>query len=250
MKTSWDYSKLAKAYLKRPGYAEEAIEKVFNVIGKPRVKRICDIGAGVGHLTLHISNRAELVAAIEPNDNMRGLGVERTRDFGSIVWFEGCAEETKAAEAQFDIVTFGSSFNVTDRVNALQETKRIAVPGGYFVAMWNHRDLSDAIQANIESIIKNYLPEYDYGTRREDQTEFLEESGFFEWVQKVDGKVVHLQSKEDIIEAWRSHATLERQAASKFGVIVDEISKYLNSVDQNEIEIPYTTNVWIGKLAI
>ena len=30
MKTEWDYTDLAEAYLKRPGYAQSAIEKMFS----------------------------------------------------------------------------------------------------------------------------------------------------------------------------------------------------------------------------
>lgn len=29
MKTEWDYTDLAEAYLKRPGYAQDAISKMF-----------------------------------------------------------------------------------------------------------------------------------------------------------------------------------------------------------------------------
>ena len=31
MKTNWDYTKLADAYLKRPDYAPSAINEMFNV---------------------------------------------------------------------------------------------------------------------------------------------------------------------------------------------------------------------------
>ena len=32
MKTEWDYTNLANAYLKRPEYASEAIEKMFKIV--------------------------------------------------------------------------------------------------------------------------------------------------------------------------------------------------------------------------
>lgn len=31
MKTEWDYTNLAEAYLKRPEYAKEAIDKMFQI---------------------------------------------------------------------------------------------------------------------------------------------------------------------------------------------------------------------------
>ena len=33
MKTEWDYTKLADAYLKRPNYSEEAIDKMLDIVG-------------------------------------------------------------------------------------------------------------------------------------------------------------------------------------------------------------------------
>ena len=33
MKTDWDYTELAEAYLKRPNYADEAINKMLDIAG-------------------------------------------------------------------------------------------------------------------------------------------------------------------------------------------------------------------------
>ena len=47
MKTEWDYTKLADAYLKRPDYSETAIDAMLSIAGLKGNSRICDIGAGV-----------------------------------------------------------------------------------------------------------------------------------------------------------------------------------------------------------
>ena len=49
MKTEWDYTDLAEAYLKRPGYAPNAIEQLINVAQINSNSKICDIGAGAAH---------------------------------------------------------------------------------------------------------------------------------------------------------------------------------------------------------
>ena len=59
MNVEWDYTKLAAAYLKRPDYAQKAIEAVFsfaNFKNSDGKKFICDVGAGVAHLTLALAN--------------------------------------------------------------------------------------------------------------------------------------------------------------------------------------------------
>ena len=42
------------------------------------------------------------------------------------------------------------------------------MPNGWFACMWNHRDVEDPIQKNIENIITSFIPNYDYGLRRQD----------------------------------------------------------------------------------
>lgn len=248
MKTEWDYTELAEAYLKRPDYSDTAIDTMVAMTGLEAETPVCDVGAGVAHLTLKLAHRRLNVTAVEPNDAMRALGTKRTADLDNVRWFEGTGEQTGQPSGTFSMVTFGSSFNVTNRPRALQETKRLLKPRGWFAAMWNHRDLDDPIQKAIEDIIKAAIPEYGYGTRREDQTAIIDASGLFEEVQYIEGAVEHRQTLPDVVEAWRSHATLHRQAGAKFNAIIDTIEKMLRHWGHQEIVIPYTTRIWIARL--
>jgi ubiquinone/menaquinone biosynthesis C-methylase UbiE len=146
------------------------------------------------------------------------------------------------------MVTFGSSFNVCDRQLVLKETSRILKSRGWFACMWNHRQLEDPIQAKIEAIIKERVAGYGYGTRREDQTEIINASGLFGPVVHLDAPVLHEQTIAECVEAWRSHATLERQAGKVFPQVVDAIQKYLISLNTPTIQIPYATNIWVAQL--
>ena len=248
MKTVWDYTTLANAYLKRPDYADPAIDAMLSIAGVEKGYKICDVGAGVAHLTLKLAERGLDVVAVEPNDAMRANGIKRTEKFPHVRWCEGTGEQTGEAGQAFNMVTFGSSFNVCDRQKALQETARILKPRGWVACMWNHRQLDDPIQAQIEEIIKERVSGYGYGTRREDQTSVLAASGLVGPAIHIDSRVVHEQSIEECVEAWRSHATLERQAGSAFGSVVTAIEAYLQSLSTPSIEIPYSTNIWVAQL--
>ncbi|GLS03412.1 methyltransferase [Chitiniphilus shinanonensis] len=248
MKTEWDYTELADAYLQRPDYAESAIDDLVRLAGVKPGDKVCDVGAGVAHLTLMLARRGLEVVAVEPNDAMRGNGIVRTRDLSNVAWFEGTGEATGQPDHVYKMVTFGSSFNVTDRPAALRETQRILVPGGWFACMWNHRDLDDPVQARIEAIIREFVPGYGYGTRREDQTEVIEQSGLFREVHRIQGSVLHHQGVEDCIEAWRSHATLQRQVGARFGEVVEAIAAYVRGLGVDRIPIPYVTNMWAAQL--
>ena len=248
MKTEWDYTTLADAYLKRPDYADAAIDAMLSIAGAEKGDRFCDVGAGVAHLTLMLAARGLDVVAVEPNDAMRANGIKRTEKFADVRWHEGTGESTGQSAHVFDMVTFGSSFNVCDRQQALKETARILKPRGWFVCMWNHRQLDDSIQSKIESIIKDRVSGYGYGTRREDQTAVIDASGLFGPVVHIDSRVMHEQTIEECVEAWRSHATLERQAGVLFHDVISEIESYLRTLGTSRIQIPYSTNIWIAQL--
>jgi len=248
MKTEWDYTNLADAYLKRATYATPAIDAMITIAGTQKDDKVCDVGAGVAHLTLMLAAHGLDVTAVEPNDAMRANGAKRTEKIQKVRWYDGTGEQTGQQENSFNMVTFGSSFNVCDRRAALKETARILKPRGWFGCMWNHRQLDDPIQSQIENIIKERVPGYGYGTRREDQVSIINDSGLFGSVVHLDSKVVHEQTIEECIEAWRSHATLERQAGEAFDMVVDAIESYLLSLNTNMIQVPYSTNVWISQL--
>ena len=247
MKTEWDYTLLADAYLKRPDYAPSALEKLFRIAGLQPGDNVCDIGAGVAHLTLPLAAFGCQVDAVEPNDAMRNNGKKRTAHLTSVHWSEGTGEATGRTAGMYDFVTFGSSFNACDRSKALMETHRLLKPGKYFTCLWNHRDLNDPIQKNIEDIIKAHIPHYGYGTRREDQTDIIAASGLFQPAVYIEGHILWEQDIKDTVRAWASHATLQRQAGENFHAIIEEIERYLNSLDRKSISIPYTTRAWIAQ---
>lgn len=248
MNVSWDYTKLAASYVKRPDYAANAIDEMLTKLNNPQT--ICDVGAGDGHLTIELAKRDKIITAVEPNDAMRGNGIDKTAQYQNVNWAKGTGEETAQDSNRFDAVTFGSSFNVCDQMRALAETKRICKPGGGFACLWNHRDLEDPIQMHIESIIKRYIPQYDYGNRRQDQTEFLNRSGYLKDIAFISGHIVHEQPIDECIEAWRSHGTLHRQCDNDdmFHAIIDDIAVYLIGLHTASIKIPYVTRVWTGIL--
>ncbi len=248
MKTEWDYTALADVYLKRPDYADAAIQAMLDIAGSKKADKFCDVGAGVAHLTLKLADFGLNVVAVEPNDAMRTNGIKRCKNLSNVNWHEGTGEATGQADQTFDMVTFGSSFNVCDRQQALKETARILKPRGWFACMWNHRQLNDPIQEGIESIIKKGVKGYGYGTRREDQTEVINDSQFFGPVVHLDARVLHEQSIEECVEAWKSHATLQRQAGEGFNNIITTIEAYLRDLGQTVIQIPYSTNIWVAQL--
>ncbi|MFN0116874.1 MAG: class I SAM-dependent methyltransferase [Elusimicrobiota bacterium] len=241
----WDYTNLASSYDKRADYSDQAIENVLESIEIKPGTLVADIGAGTGKLTKKLLKNKLAVRAIEPNDSMRGYGIKNTAG-GNVEWLDGTGENTTLPPNKFYATFFGSSFNVLNQEKALNEVKRILIPKGWFICMWNHRNLNDVIQKEVEAIIRKFVPEYNYGLRRENQTSVINNSGLFGQVQETQGDLINKVKTADYIEAWKSHATLERQAKEKFYDVINNIEKTLSG--KTEIVVPYTTRIWFAQL--
>jgi SAM-dependent methyltransferase len=247
-KLEWDYTALADAYLYRPSYSDSLIDEVLGYTKLVETDRIADIGAGTGNLTGLLLERGFRVNAVEPNDAMRIHGMARTVKFGDLVtWSNGVAEFTKLPRGIFGMVTFGSSFNVTNRSAALAESFDLLQSGGWLMCCWNHRDMTDAKQQCVQDIIQHLLPKYSPGTRSEDQTQVILESGLFEKPRHLSSRVNHRLKLADWLEAWRSHATLIQQAGDRFDEIIREIAGVFAEDKAALIEVPYITEAWLAR---
>lgn len=246
-KVTWDYTEHASHYDKRADYSHDAIKNLLKAIGCTPSKPVAEIGAGTGKLTKELLSHGLTVSSVEPNDAMRTIGIQNTKG-KSATWSVGTGEATGLPTSSAYAVFFGSSFNVVDQSLTLSEVSRVLVPKGWFACMWNHRDLDDPIQQRIESIIKSSIPAYSYGSRREDPTNVINASGHFSAAKSMDGSFVWKMSKSDIIVAWKSHATLKRQAGSDsvFNHIIEEIASYLDELPEI-IDVPYTTRIYFAQ---
>lgn len=239
MKTEWDYSSLAKSYVDRVDYARDAVALLTNLTQIE--SSICDIGAGAGHLTKEFANFVSRIDAVEPNPEMRKRGMDLLSRFPNIHWYEGTAESTGRPSDFFDLVTFGSSFNVCNRQLALVESHRLLKSKGHFACLWNHRVLEDPLQAKIEEVIRNAIPNFSHGLRRENQVAIISDSGLFSSVTKHTFYTEYQIPKEKFLNAWRSHATLQRQAGSSFDSILESIGAVISSQRSEVLLVPYET---------
>ncbi|MBY0402468.1 MAG: methyltransferase domain-containing protein [Cyanobacteria bacterium] len=261
----WDYSTNAQYYQYRPNYAPKAIDALLAYVGytgnQNEFFKVADIGAGTGNLSLLLSACGLKVFAVEPNDAMRTIGLERSlkqlaqlnhQGVKSIEWSKATGIETLLPSNGFDWVTFGSSFNVIDREQGLKETSRILKPRGYFSCMWNHRDLNDPIQNQAEAIILKHVPGYTRGVRREDQRVFLEKSPTFQQnfqdISYLEVDFNFEQSCNNYLMAWQSVKNsfwdlTTPEGQSLFNTIQEDMRENL----PEKFSIRYTTRVWTAQ---
>ena len=250
MAENWDYSQQAAYYKYRPNYPAQVIDCIIEYadLAKCADFNVADIGAGTGNLTVLLAKYPCKIIAVEPTQAMSDIGKERTKELKNITWIKADGCHTTLSENTFDLVTFGSSFNVLDRDKALMETARILKKNGVFSCLWNHRDLNADFQKQVDAIIKEVVPDYGYGVRRQDQREIIENSGFFSDIMYMEMDFTFRQTLENYINAWKSVKNQywdlsTPNGKSVFEQICDKIRKKLPS----EFSIKYTCRTWNGK---
>lgn len=252
IKPEWDYTCHAEFYRYRPNYAPKAIERLCKHVGadkNPQYK-VADIGAGTGNLTLLLQDKVGMVTAVEPNEAMRNIGVERTRQFGNVKWRIGTGEHTGLESNSIDWITFGSSFNTTERDESLSESHRVLKSEGYFTCMWNNRDLNTPTQKKVEGIIREYVPQYSHGTRREQQADTIISSRLFNHLYYLEEPQDVEMNVDAYLNAWKSVKNPYWDVKTEQGKkLFEQIS---STIKQEFAGVPllklrYITKAWTAK---
>ncbi|TQR60732.1 class I SAM-dependent methyltransferase [Campylobacter troglodytis] len=259
----WDYSKHAKFYEFRPNYTPQSIDMLVELVGgfgckggnlsensknSSKALKVADIGAGTGNLTIMLIERGLEVVAVEPNDAMREIGIERTKG-QAVKWVRATGLENGLESGDFDWVAFGSSFNVMDRSKALKESHRLLKKGGYFSCMWNHRDLNDPLQEEVEALVKECVPNYERGARREDQRPVIEaHKELFDEIVYLEHDFYFKQSLENYLLAWQSVKNPFWDLDTDEGkALFERICEKIRAKLPNEFSIKYTSRSWSAK---
>jgi ubiquinone/menaquinone biosynthesis C-methylase UbiE len=211
---------------------------------------VADVGAGTGALTVLLQSHVAKLIAVEPNKAMRDIGIEKTKNMHNVTWQVGTGEQTGLATGSVDWITFGSSFNTTEREKTLKEAHRVLKKGGFFTCMWNNRDLEDPFQKKVELIIKRFVPDYSHGTRREQQADVIIASKLFNHIYYLEEPQIVDVELDNYIEAWQSVKnnfwdldTEEGQIL--FKQIMDAIRDEFKSTPV--LKITYVTRIWTAK---
>lgn len=245
-----DFTELAKYYVNRPGYSNILLEclkdHIFNCVGEGMV---ADIGAGTGKLTEQLADLGLRGFAVEPNDAMRNKGKECFQNRTEFVWQEGAAEKSNLNENSMHWALMGSSFHWTNSEQAVKEFYRILVPGGFFTAIWNPRDIeSSELHQKIEDVVYSELPNMKRVSSgrnftMEDMRDKLLSGGFFKDILFMEAPHVEVMSKERYMNIWKSVNDIQVQAGpERFQKILNKIEEIIQDMD--EIEVPYRSRAW------
>ncbi len=245
-----DFTELAKFYGNRPGYSLVVLKclknHIFNSVGEGKV---ADIGAGTGKLTENLASLGLDGYAVEPNDAMRAEGQKVFAKERSFVWSKGTAEVTDLEDNCVQWALMGSSFHWVDSVLAVKEFHRILVPGGFFTAIWNPRDIeSSELHMRIEDVVYAEVPNMKRVSSgkvitTEEMREKLLYGGYFKDILFMEAPHTEIMSKERYMNTWKSVNDIQVQAGEEgFKRILQKIESIIKDMD--EIEVPYRSRAW------
>lgn len=168
---------------------------------------------------------------------------------GGFLWSEGFAETTGLEDNCVNWALMGSSFHWADSAQAVKEFYRILVPGGFFTAIWNPRDIERSeLHKRIEDAVYSEVP----GMKRvssgksissEEMSEKLLSGGYFKNILSVEAPHTELMTKERYMNIWKSVNDIQVQAGEEgFQRILGKIEKIISGLD--EIEVPYLSRSW------
>ena len=191
---------------------------------------MADVGFGTGLLAERFLDVGCRVVGVEPNDAMRRAGHDRLSDRAALRIVDGRAEYTGLADSSVDLVAAGQAFHWFRVDDARAEFKRILVPGGWVLLVWNRRNVEDsALMAAYDDLLQRHCPEYSQIKGRGQDAEDVEalfshfETATFPNVQVLDrqglrgrllsssyapapGEPGHPAMMEALEELWLAHA--------------------------------------------
>lgn len=251
-----DFTGLAGDYAKfRPGYAPQVATAILGFLGKsPAEVDAADVGAGTGIWTRILAGRGlRSVTAVEPNDDMRGQGVETSLTTG-ISWKKGTAEATGLADGSVDLLSMASSFHWADFDKACAEFHRALRPNGVFVALWNPRYIeANPLLVEIEAEIAKLKPDIKRVSSgrsglTERLTDMLSNKALFTDVLYLEGRHTSMQTPAQYLGAWRSVNDLQVQLGPQlFQKFLDYVAD--RTAGLASIDTTYLTRAWAARRA-
>lgn len=133
----------------RPAYPDACVDDLLVGMGHPTLLTVADVGAGTGIMARLIAERGPLVAAVEPNDAMRGKAEPHDR----VLWQDGTAEQTGLNEHSVELVIAAQAFHWFDTAAFFTECRRILKTTGRLALVWNEVDADTPMGAGYREIL-------------------------------------------------------------------------------------------------
>ena len=153
---------LSETYHKyRPHYPAHIVETLIEEAGLTKNSVIADIGSGTGLSCLPFLDNGNLVYGIEPNPEMRKIAGESLKNYPNFLQLPGTAENPGLPSSSIDFIFAGQALHWFDLQKCKKPLKEVAKKGGWFVIVWQERNVSTDFMEELEQMINEYSIDYN-----------------------------------------------------------------------------------------
>ena len=233
----------------RPGYPQDIIDFLKREYGLTADKQIADIGAGTGISTELFLTAGYNVIAVEPNKEMRDKAIVLLSKYPGFKAADGGAEQTGLDSNSIDAVVCGQAFHWFDVTKAKEEFKRILMPGGIVVLIWNERKTSSAFEKEYDELIVKHARDYVKVNHR--NIDYAHIASFFspqlcQLEQFENSQVFNYAGLEGRL---LSSSYMPQRTEPGYTEMARDLKALFNRYKaNNQIMIHYDTKVYVGKL--
>jgi len=244
------FSDRAENYVRyRPGYPPEVLDLLRAECGLRPSHIVADIASGTGVFTRLLLQNGNSVFAVEPNTEMREMGIHQLESYSRLVSVAGTAEETTLRSASVDFVTAAQAAHWFDLPRARAEFARILRPDGWCVLIWNERRTATTpFLRDYEQLLLTYGT--DYKEVRHERTtamihQFFTPALYHERVFSLRQQFDYEGTAGRLLSS--SYAPLEGHPSH--APMMQELQRIFRAhATDNVVEFEYNTRVYYGKL--
>src|ERR1019366_5008772 len=227
----------------RPGYPPEVVDLLRAECGLRPSHIVADIASGTGMFTRLLLENGNSVFAVEPNTEMREMGIRQLESLESsarLVSVAGTAEETTLRSASVDFVTAAQAAHWFDLPRARAEFARILKPEGWCVLIWNERRTATTpFLRDYEQLLLTYGT--DYKEVRHERTTAM--------IHKFFVPALCQERVFSLCQQFDYEGTAGRLLSSSYAPLMRELQRIFraHAVD-DKVGFEYNTRVYYGHL--
>ncbi len=222
----------------RPGYSDESVAHLVAAIGISPGRQVLDVAAGTGKLTRALTATGATCFAAEPSASMREVFATTVPGVPMVA---STAEHLPFTGGTMDAIVVAQAFHWFDAPVALAEFARVLRPGGGLALVWNERDESDPMVAELVRISR-WDTHQPYPVGR-DFGEAIDASGRFGPVVRIRFRFIQALDRRAFVDqiATRSYVAVLPEGRRR--ALLDEVAGFAATLEE-PIELPYIADTF------
>ena len=226
----------------RPGYPDAAVAHLAGLAGIGPASRVLDLAAGTGKLTRQLQARRARCLAVEPSASMREVFATTVHGVPVV---GGTAERIPVVTGAVDAVVVAQAFHWFDAPVALAEMARVLRPGGWLGLIWNERDETDPMVAELVRISRwdrsaPYPVGMDFGA-------VVGRSGLFGPVERTKYEWVQWLERDTFVDQVASRSYVQVLAPVERRALLDQVAAFAATLSE-PIAMPYVADLFCARV--